>query len=234
MPLSPKRRSKEPREVGLIPLCFRVGVTGHRQLGHEAHVRSVVRSALLRILDFADLPRTPWTPITLTAVSALAEGADRIVARELLAVSTELLGQDGRLEVILPVETSAYEKDFPRTRGEFVELLAIADRVDVVGASATRNDAYLRCGQQIVDRSEVVIAVWDGQAAEGTGGTAEIVSYARTKGVPIVVVSPKVGGSFFEQVGWERRPITAQDLAPLRRDAFDQIDPKRARHRGAH
>ena len=154
-------------------------------------------------------------------MSALAEGADRIVAQELLAVATDLLEQDGRLEVILPVDASAYKEDFPRTQGEFARLLAIANRVDVAEASATRNDAYLCCGQQIVDRSDVLIAVWDGQAAQGTGGTAEIVSYARTSGVAMVVVSPEVDGRCFEQVGWEERPMTASDFAPLSPEGFD-------------
>ena len=54
---SPKQLSRQPGEVGRIPIYFRVGVTGHRQLDDEAHVRSIVRSALLRILEVANLPR---------------------------------------------------------------------------------------------------------------------------------------------------------------------------------
>jgi len=34
------------------------------------------------------------------------------------------------------------------------------------------------------------VAVWDGKPARGVGGTADIVSYARQKGVPVAVLWP--------------------------------------------
>ena len=43
----------------------------------------------------------------------------------------------------------------------------------------------------MVDRSERLVAVWDGKPARGIGGTADIVSYARQKGVPVVVLWPE-------------------------------------------
>ncbi|MFG2222777.1 hypothetical protein [Streptomyces sp. NPDC048644] len=39
----------------------------------------------------------------------------------------------------------------------------------------------------LVDR---LIAVWDGQPARGYGGTADVVAYARSTGVPVEVVWP--------------------------------------------
>ena len=44
----------------------------------------------------------------------------------------------------------------------------------------------------MVDRCDVLIAVWDGEPARGPGGTAEIVAYALERGRPIVHIRPDV------------------------------------------
>jgi len=114
-------------------------------------------------------------------VSSLAEGADRVVARELLAESAS------RLEVILPVAQSAYAEDFrdDKSRREFQRLLARATQVRQAPGHPTRQAAYEWAGRRVVDRCDALIAVWDGQPAAGRGGTAEIVQYARDRKVPL-------------------------------------------------
>jgi hypothetical protein len=39
-------------------------------------------------------------------------------------------------------------------------------------------------GKVVVDRAEVLIAVWDGLPARGLGGTADVVAYAGSAGCP--------------------------------------------------
>ena len=46
-------------------------------------------------------------------------------------------------------------------------------------------------GKVVVDRSSVVLAVWDGQPSRGLGGTADVVAYARQRGVTVTVVWPE-------------------------------------------
>ena len=46
-------------------------------------------------------------------------------------------------------------------------------------SSETREKAYERVGRYVVDRCDVLIALWDGERSRGHGGTAEIVDYAR-------------------------------------------------------
>jgi hypothetical protein len=41
----------------------------------------------------------------------------------------------------------------------------------------------------VVDSSDVVIAIWDGEPGNGRGGTAEIYDYARRRGVPVVWIN---------------------------------------------
>jgi len=40
----------------------------------------------------------------------------------------------------------------------------------------------------VVDNCDVLIAVWDGEGAQGQGGTGEIVARARSQGKPVVIV----------------------------------------------
>jgi len=121
------------------------------------------------------------------AVSSLAEGADRLVARELLAEP------GSRLEVVLPLARTDYVRDFQDagSRREFRHLLELASQVRSAPRHLTRDEAYEWAGRQVVDRCDALIAVWDGEPPRGRGGTAEIVRYARVCGVPLAVVSTK-------------------------------------------
>jgi hypothetical protein len=40
----------------------------------------------------------------------------------------------------------------------------------------------------VVDNCDVFVAVWDGEGAQGQGGTGEIVERARSQGKPVVIV----------------------------------------------
>ncbi|PMX86640.1 hypothetical protein C1X43_34300, partial [Pseudomonas sp. GW460-C3] len=50
--------------------------------------------------------------------------------------------------------------------------------------------AYLDCGIETVNACDVLVALWDGEPARGRGGTAEIVTYARELGQPLIVIDP--------------------------------------------
>ena len=119
-------------------------------------------------------------------MSSLAEGADRIVAERVLA------RPQARLTVVLPLATDDYERDFATTASvaEFRSLLARADSVATVDLrpNATREEAYEQAGLEVVARCDVLIAVWDGSAPRGRGGTAEIVEHARHAGRRIEVL----------------------------------------------
>jgi hypothetical protein len=54
----------------------------------------------------------------------------------------------------------------------------------VVDFEASAEEAHLAARQAVVGRSELVVAVWDGAPARRLGGTADVVAYARERGVP--------------------------------------------------
>lgn len=160
-------------DQGRIPYRLRVGVTGHRRLPDEEALTGQVRRALQRIREL--LPSSPYTPVLFTVISPLAEGADRLVAREVLKVE----GAD--LEVPVPLPREEYLRDFQsdESKREFDDLLSRAREVTELGPSESREKAYESVGRYVVHRCDVLIALWNGEGSRGQGGTAEIVEYAR-------------------------------------------------------
>lgn len=167
------------RDQGEISLWLRIGVLGHRNVrpDHPGLI-DAIDAALAAVNHELAALRVPPTRVCLAAVSSLAEGADRILAREILAREADT-GRDARLEVILPLDKENYREDFgsAESREEFNHLLDGAI-VDVIGPAQSREHAYEAAGQAVVDRSDVVIVIWDGEPARGRGGTAEIRAYA--------------------------------------------------------
>src|SRR5437588_722239 len=92
------------QETGAIPYRLRVGVIGHRHLPDDPLLVEQVDRALERVRQL--VPSSPDTPIRLAVVSPLAEGADRLVARMVLADPETLL------EVALPLPLHDYQTDF--------------------------------------------------------------------------------------------------------------------------
>jgi hypothetical protein len=164
-----------------IPIS--VAVTGHRKLSDPTALRDSVDRALEQII--IRLGNGDPGATALTIVSALAEGADRLVA------SRGLVRPNARLDVVLPLPPDDYREDFETaaSKDEFDDLLGRAERVSVVESGSSRSEAYERAGRTIVDRCDVLVALWDGLPSKGRGGTAEIVNYARERCVPVIVIA---------------------------------------------
>jgi hypothetical protein len=183
-----------------------IGVTGHRILAEVDKLEAGL-DVVVRRLEEAFPGR--WT-----VLSALAEGSDRLVAHRLLArVGT-------RLVAVLPLARDDYEGDFATeaSRREFADLLALADEVVEVAPRASRDEAYEAGGRAVLERADVMVTIWDGQGAQGRGGTGGIVAEARERGLPIAWVhagnrrpgtlEPTSLGNEQGQVTFERVPTT--------------------------
>ncbi len=170
-------------ERGEIPFRLRIGVTGHRRLDNEDALVAPVRLALARLREL--LPSSAHTPVFFTVVSPLAEGADRLVAQEALKEPNT------DLEVPLPLPREEYLRDFESdtSKREFADLVARAREVLELGPFVSREDAYKGVGRHVVDRCDVLLALWDGQPSAGKGGTAETVAYAEKNHVPLLWIN---------------------------------------------
>lgn len=206
--------------VGRIPVAFRVGITGHRKLDRPDEVAADVGIALERILAHQSVPGTNATPVELTIVSALAEGADRILIDQVRAA-----GRTFRLEAVLPMPAEQYVDDFktPQSRDVFDEMLKSATTKVIAGSSAMPEASYMAAGRAIVDRSDVLMAVWDGMGSNGSGGTADVVAYAEERGTPLIWVH--VDGTNRITPNWgDKQTFSPLRPMPVSPAAFRELD----------
>lgn len=210
-----------------IPFCIRIGVTGHRHLPDEKALSKTVQRVLCEFSDVIrsiqekrkppDNNQPPkqdifnlfdkasrkailsakQTPITLSILTPLAEGADRLIAKEALKLP------GSRLEVVLPLAKEDYRKDFETEAscGEFEALQSRARRPVALRKTllrkeftddeqtAIRRQAYAEVGRYVVQHSDLLIAIWDGQESGGIGGTADIIEYAKKRRCPVIHIS---------------------------------------------
>ena len=163
---------------------MRIGFTGHRpnrlRIGKErvaARLREV-----LGLCKAAAIGRDAAEP--LIALSSLAEGSDRLFAEE-------ALGLEIRLEALLPFSSADYERTFgdAGTIPQYRSLLSRASSVEELQGSLTATKAaYEAVGCAMVERSDILVAVWDGEPAAGRGGTPEIISYALEQRRPVILI----------------------------------------------
>lgn len=163
--------------MGRIPFRIRIGVTGHRNLESSPALAEV--PAQVRRL----LPISATTPVRFGAVSALAEGADRLVVEQVFDYAARH-GEEARLEVVLPFDRHRYielQEFSPAAEAEFEAWLDRATSVTELGGPwepKTRDRSYEAAGQTVVARSDVLVALWDGRPSRGRGGTAETLLFA--------------------------------------------------------
>lgn len=167
--------SVAPAADGLLPIV--IGVTGHRHL-READLPTL--RARVRELFETLRRRYPATPLRI--ITALAAGADRLVAEVALEDGHDLL-------VPLPLEPRDYERDFPQSAAQFHALLERLrpDQVFVLPqhdgtpehseAQAQRDERYRAAGLFIAERCHVLLALWDGRPSASDAGTAAVVRF---------------------------------------------------------
>lgn len=184
------------------PLAFRVGVAGHRpdrlQGADMATLGQVIRSVLIAVAEEVrdvgqeHAPLFAEGPVQLRAVSPLAEGVDRLFADQALDLGWELC-------CVMPFPQAEFEQDFAppaalesdslaRFRGLLAraEQVAALTRFELDGSRADAPGAYWASGTVILNQSDLLIVVWDGDRRAHRGGTEHILDEARRRGVPTI------------------------------------------------
>jgi len=176
-------------------LAIRVGVTGHRPnhlknsdiplLRRQIHhTLQSVRNAGAEIAGDSLAGYDSHDPI-FRVISPLAEGSDRLVAEEGLALGYELQSP-------LPFPADEYENDFaaPESKKHFRELLTQATAILELDGSRenqdSQNRAYESVGRTVLRHCDLLVAIWDGAEARSQGGTAQIVAEAAQLRIPTV------------------------------------------------
>jgi protein-S-isoprenylcysteine O-methyltransferase Ste14 len=169
----------QPANIQAAPLPLVLSVVGHRDLRKEdlatleTRVREILRELRHRYLH---------TPLVL--LSALADGADRLVTRM-------ALDEKVSLSVLLPMPRHIYETEFggPSSLEEFTQLMGRADachELPLIDGAAedqirqpgpNRDRQYRKLGATLARDSHILIALWDGSPDELAGGVAEIIRF---------------------------------------------------------
>jgi hypothetical protein len=196
---------KPPR----APLVLRVGVTGHRLDPDKrpnpnipvirqviAEVLGIIQDAVKGVADINTHMFSPPSAKTPTGehyhlriISSLAAGADHWVAEEAINLGYELQSP-------LPFECNEYLQDFtnPADAENYFELLCQAEavleldgKVDIEsGIRRPDSRSYEAVGRAVLNQSDLLIAVWDGQPARGRGGAGQVINEAFERGIPVI------------------------------------------------
>src|SRR5262245_5965511 len=177
-----------------LPLV--IGVTGHRNL-RDQDLPALEQQVAAIITDVRRDYLGPNAETPIVILSALAEGADRLVARVALANGARLIAP-------LPMPLDEYRRDFepglkPGNMAEFDQLLTQAAAAPVMpftsgnSREAVRADGkkraeqYRAVGVFITQHCHVLLALWDGSDEDmAAGGSAEVVTFKR-KGIPLTI-----------------------------------------------
>lgn len=113
-------------------------------------------------------------------IGSVAEGADRSLlgAAETLAIP---------YDIVLPCPPDCFREDFTseESQAEFDRLYRGARHVVEPEHGSTKEAGYLWASGVILDHAHVLLAVWDGGPGNGLAGTAETVSRALDRGIPV-------------------------------------------------
>jgi len=149
-----------------------VGITGHRDIVVTKELKKNIKKL------FIDLSNKSEEVVLL---SPLADGADRLVAD----IYLEVFKEKAKLSVPMPFDKTRYMEDFDsKSKENFEAYLKIAD--DVIEVENIQGCNYKSVGIYVADECDVLLALWDGTFNNKSGGTGDIVNYAKAEGKEIV------------------------------------------------
>jgi hypothetical protein len=173
---------KEDFDFSSVRSTLIIGATGHRDIPQSEH-----EAVQGRVHDFLVELRTRYTNTPMLLLTSLAEGADRLCAYAALSKDVHI-----PLLVPLPMAKVMYEQDFEgESLAEFHRLLhsavgwmempLIADNTSngVEARGPQRDLQYESVGRYIAQKSQILIALWDGEETNLTGGTASVIRFQR-------------------------------------------------------
>lgn len=151
-----------------------LGFTGHRHVRHEDKVGKLLGEIITSLRRENDCE--------MMGRSSVASGGDVLFAEACRASNLKWIA-------LLPFPEVEFKKDFSdKEWARAKALLSQAVRVEIFSATAHRPADYLECGLATVGGADVMIALWDGKASRGTGGTAEIVAHTRALKKPLILI----------------------------------------------
>ncbi|MBF9130937.1 hypothetical protein I0C86_18515 [Plantactinospora sp. S1510] len=152
----------------------RIGVTGHVVLADGT--ADLVYARLTEELR-------PYAGPDLLGITCLADGADQLFARAVLA-------SGGRYEVVIPARDYRRRAVEAHNLATFDDLLRQASSVSYMPFPQSGREAYLAASMEMLHRCDRLFAVWDGRPSADVGDTADVVQAAHARHLPVTVLWP--------------------------------------------
>lgn len=152
---------------------MKVGMTGHQQLGGEETIAWL--SAMLETcIEQYHIEQ---------GITSLAIGADQLYAEVLKRNHISYLA-------VIPSADYAVTFQDHYDLERYQQYLRAAREIIQLPFSKGSEQAYYEAGKQVVDLSDLLLAVWNGLPAKGLGGTGDIVQYALSLKKQIIHIHP--------------------------------------------
>jgi len=175
------------------PLILNVGIIGHRPgdrlkpaefervEGEITHLLNHFKRSMKNIKkDHANIFNQDDPVINI--ITAMASGADQIGAKAALKKSMPF-------QAVLPFFREEYAADFITKNAliQYENLLAEAQVIiELPGIAEDKPLAYETAGHFIIDKSDILITIWDREKSGGRGGTTEMIEYASKRSIPVI------------------------------------------------
>lgn len=152
----------------------KIGITGHTRL--TSRTRTLVYAALRERL-------AAYPAAALHGITCLAAGADQLFARAVLDAG-------GTYEVILPARDYRDRVIRKSRLAAFDDLTTRATTVSYMPFDRSGREAYMAASQELIRRSDLLYAVWDGSRSTRLGDTADVVTAARRQRLSVRILWP--------------------------------------------
>jgi hypothetical protein len=113
----------------------------------------------------------------------LAAGADQLFARIIC---------DNRLDLIAVIPCNRYDETFQKEAdlAEYMKCRNNALSTVQLNFEEPSETAFFEAGILLVDKSDIIFCIWDEKPAKGSGGTGDIVAYAKALKKKIIHLNP--------------------------------------------
>lgn len=163
---------------------YHLGFVGVRQLdSHDCRTAPVLDSLRVILSQASDGVHAEVSSIV--GVSSLAKGADLLFAE---CLTKQAIAH----RVLLPVQPEVFFNlddfgaELPQAKAQLVTSNIIERRV--VSAAVDAEERFAECSFEIVNQSDILIAICDSAAEVRRGGTREAIDYALTMGKPVIEI----------------------------------------------
>jgi len=153
---------------------FHLGIVGHRYFSNTT-------SSFVAEQCSAILKRVRAEHRAVVAVSAIAEGADTLFAEAALDLGVPL-------EIVRPFDDYIGDFTSRSSRRRYQRLKQAARKESKLDHAGRSDRAYQAAMDWVIEQSDLVVVVWNGKAAKGSGGTGNAVERVVSQNRPWVHV----------------------------------------------